>query len=134
MRKILPILSTAAMVALATPAFAEPEAVNPNYGSAYAVAPAVGGVAVGTVVGVGLYEGWFGSSAAVAALPATAAGAAAVGGVAGVGTVVLLDAAIQPCRGFHALLGMNEHECVNGVYVGDHPQRVSSLHGRRVIQ
>jgi hypothetical protein len=92
MRKILTILSIAAMAALAKPAFAEPEAVNPNYGSAYAVAPAVGGVAVGTVVGVGLYEGWFGSSAAVAALPNTAAGAAAVGGVAGVGTVVLLDA------------------------------------------
>jgi hypothetical protein len=47
---------------------------------------------------------------------------------------LLLDAAIQPCSGFHALLGMNEHECVNGVYVGDQPHRVSSLHGRRVIQ
>ncbi len=134
MRKIFPILSIAAIAALATPAFAEPEAVNPNYGSAYAVAPAVGGVAVGTVVGVGLYEGWFGSSAAVAALPATAAGAAAVGGVAGVGTVVLLDAAIQPCRGFHALLGMNEHECVNGVYVGDQPRVASYHNGRRIVR
>lgn len=134
MRKILPILSIVAVAALATPALAEPETVNPNYGSAYAVAPAVGGVAVGTVVGVGLYEGWFGTSAAVAVIPATAAGAAVVGGVAGVGTIVLLDAAIQPCRGFHALLGMNEHECVNGEYVGDAPRRVSSLHGRRVVR
>jgi hypothetical protein len=134
MRKILPIISLAVVAAFATPALAEPETVNPNYGSAYAVAPAVGGVAVGTVVGVGLYEGWFGTSAAVAALPATAAGAAAVGGVAGVGTIVLIDAAIQPCRGFHALLGMNEHECVDGIYVGDAPRRVSSLHSRRVIR
>src|SRR5664279_326472 len=112
MRKILPILSIVAVAALATPALAEPETVNPNYGSAYAVAPAAGGVAVGTVVGVGLYEGWFGTSAAVAVIPATVAGAATVGGVAGVGTLVLIDAAVQPCRGFHALLGMNEHECV----------------------
>jgi len=134
MRKILPILSIVAVAALATPALAEPETVNPNYGSAYAVAPAAGGVAVGTVVGVGLYEGWFGNSAAVAVIPATVAGAATVGGVAGVGTVVLLDAAIQPCRGFHALLGMNEHECVNGEYVGDAPRRVSSVHSRRVIR
>jgi hypothetical protein len=137
MRKILPILSIlsiAATAAIATPAFAEPENVNPNYGSAYAIAPVAGGVAVGTVVGVGLYEGWLGSSAAVVALPATAAGAAVVGGVAGVGTVVLLDAAIQPCRGFYALLGMNEHQCVNGVYVGDQPQRVSSLHGQHIVR
>jgi hypothetical protein len=134
MRKILPILSIVAVAALATPALAEPETVNPNYGSAYAVAPAAGGVAVGTVVGVGLYEGWFGTSAAVAVIPATVAGAATVGGVAGVGTVVLIDAAVQPCRGFHALLGMNEHECVNGEYVGDAPRRVSSVHSRRVIR
>ena len=53
---------------------------------------------------------------------------------AGVGTIVLIDAAIQPCRGFHALLGMNEHECVDGVYVGDAPRRVSSVHSRRVIR
>jgi hypothetical protein len=134
MRKILPILSIVAVAALATPALAEPETVNPNYGSAYAVAPAAGGVAVGTVVGVGLYEGWFGTSAAVAVIPAALAGAATVGGVAGVGTVVLIDAAVQPCRGFHALLGMNEHECVNGEYVGDAPRRVSSVHSRRVIR
>jgi hypothetical protein len=132
MRKILPIISLAVAAAFATPALAEPETVNPNYGSAYAPVVAAGGVAVGTVVGVGLYEGWFGTSAAVAAL--SAAGAAVVGGVAGVGTIVLIDAAIQPCRGFHALLGMNEHECVDGVYVGDAPRRVSSLHGRRVIR
>jgi hypothetical protein len=134
MRKILPILSIAAMAALATPAFAEPEAVNPNYDSAYVVAPAAAGVAVGTVAGVGLYEGWFGSSAAIAALPTTAAGASTIGGVAGVGTVTLLDAVIQPCRGFHALLGMNQHGCVNGVYVGDQPRVVSYHNGRRIVR
>jgi hypothetical protein len=84
---------------------------TPNYGGAYAVVPAVGGVAVGTVAGVGLYEGWFGSSAAVAAFPATAAGAAAVGGVAGIGAVALIDAAIQPCRGFQALFLMHREYC-----------------------
>ena len=62
-------------------------------------------------------------------LPTTAAGAAAVGGVAGVGAVALIDAAVQPCRGFHALFGMNHDECVNGVYVG--PHRFSELRHRR---
>src|ERR1700744_6114531 len=133
MRSILPVLALATAAAIATPALADPVDANPNYGGAYAAVPAVGGVAVGTVAGVGLYEGWFGSSAAVAAFPATAAGAAAVGGVAGIGTVALIDAAIQPCRGFHALLGMNEHECVNGVYVGDQP-RVAYVHGHRVYR
>jgi hypothetical protein len=45
MRKSSPTLSIAAMAVLAASAFAEPEAVSPNYGGAYAVAPAVGGVA-----------------------------------------------------------------------------------------
>lgn len=132
MRKILPILSIAAMAAFAAPAFADPVEANANYGGAYVVAP-VGGALVGTAVGVGLYEGWY-SGALAAALPATAAGAAAAGGVAGVGTVVLIDAAIQPCRGFHALLGMNEHECVNGEYVGDQPRIASYHNGRRIVR
>jgi len=134
MRKILPILSIAAAAALATPAFAEPEIVNTEYGPAYTAAPVVGGAAVGTVVGVGTYNAWWGTGAFASALPTTAAGAAAVGGVAGVGTVALIDAAIEPCRGFHALLGMNRDVCVNGVYVGDRPQRIVYRHGRRVIR
>src|ERR1700687_4623926 len=136
MRKILPILTFAAATALATPALAEPDAVNPNYGPTYyGAGPVLGGAAVGTAVGVGLYEGWFGTSAAVTALPTTAAGAAAVGGVAGIGTVALLDAATQHCRGF-GILWTPRGECVNGVWVGDLPQprRVSSLHGRRVFE
>src|SRR5262249_3219293 len=103
MCKILPLLAVAASVAtravLATPASAY---VDDRYPTQTYVAP-VAGAAVGTAVGVGLYNGWWGSSAAVAALPATAAGAAAAGGVAGVGTVALIDAAVQPCAGFHAL-------------------------------
>src|SRR5690242_7907984 len=112
MRKILPALALAAAAAVATPALAEPEGVNPNYGGAsYYVAP-VAGVAVGTVVGVGLYEGWFGTSSAfVAAAPTTAVGAAAVGGVAGIGTIALIDAVTQHCRGFGIFVA-REGECV----------------------
>ena len=45
------------------------------------------------------------------------------GGVAGVGTVALIDAAFQPCRGFHALFGANKQACANGEYVGERPTR-----------
>ncbi|MFN3658254.1 MAG: hypothetical protein ACK4UO_13460 [Pseudolabrys sp.] len=121
MRKLFFALPIAAAV-LATPALAQP------YDTYYPAGPVVGGAAVGTVVGVGLYEGWFGSSAAVSALPATAAGAAATGGVAGIGTIALIDAAVQPCRGFQAIFGMNRGQCANGQYVGYAPQR-----DRRVI-
>ena len=122
MRRFLSALTiAAAAAALATPALAAPyysaAEDNPNYSTGSYVAP-VAGVAVGTVAGVGLYNGWFGTSAAVTALPATAVGAAAVGGVAGIGTFALVDAAIEPCRGFHALLGANKGACVNGEFVG----------------
>jgi len=133
MRRTLQILSFALVAALVMPALAELEGINPNYGPVGYVAP-VAGVATGTVVGVGLTEGWFGSSAAVATLPTTAVGAAAFGGVAGLGTVALVDAAVQPCRGFHALFDLSHGQCVNGEYVGYAPQRVSLLHGRRVIE
>ena len=118
MRKVLPLLAIAAAAALATPAMAY---TDDRYPTENYVAP-VAGAAVGTAVGVGLYNGWWGSSAAVAALPATAVGATAVGGVAGIGTLVLIDAAVQPCRGFHALLLMNRDQCVNGQWVGDAPR------------
>jgi hypothetical protein len=121
MRKILSVIALAATAMAATPALAEPDGVNPNYGTSYYVAP-VAGVAVGTVVGVGLYEGWLGSSAFVAAAPATAVGAAAVGGVAGIGTIALIDAATQHCRGF-GIFVTPSNECVNGVWVGDMPRR-----------
>ena len=124
MRRLLPVLVIAAVVAIATPALAAPyysaAEDNPNYAAAYVV-PATGavvGTVVGTVVGVGLYNAWWGSGALATALPATAVGAAAVGGVAGVGTIVLIDAVTERCRGFQALLTMNQDQCVNGEYVG----------------
>jgi hypothetical protein len=65
-------------------------------------------------------------------LPATTAGAIATGGIVGVGTVALVDAFIQPCRGFSALFGLNKDKCVNGVYVGDRVVQVRR--GRAVVR
>ena len=121
MRKVITALSIAAVTAamLATPAMARADCSNsPNAAQAEVAAGAV----VGTVAGVGLYNGWWGSSATAAALGATAATSAAVGGVAGVGAIALIDAAIQPCRGFNALFGLNRDACWNGEYVGHRPR------------
>ncbi len=121
MRKLITALSVAAVTAaaVAIPTFAS--AQEGQYTTGYA-GPVAG--AVGTAVGVGLYNGWYGSNAALfgTALPTTAAGAATAGGIAGVGTVALIDAAFQPCRGFHALFGANKEACANGEYVGDAPR------------
>ena len=131
MRKALYALPSAAAAVFATPALAQD-----YYGHPQAV-PLVAGATVGTLAGVGAYNGWYAGWGAVgAALPATTLGAVAVGGVVGVGTVALVDAIIQPCRGFHALLGLNSGRCENGVYVGDRvveraPRRVTE---RRVIR
>ena len=123
MRKVITALSIAAVTAamLVTPAMARPDRSNsPNAAQAEV---AVGAV-VGTVAGVGLYNGWWGSSTTATALGATAGTAAVAGGVAGVGTIALIDAAIQPCRGFHALFGLNRDVCWNGEYVGPHARRM----------
>lgn len=107
MRKALYAISIAALAAgLATPALADPPRQRDN------VAP-VAGVVGGTVIGLGLSEAWWGASPAIAgaALPTSALGAAAIGGVAGIGGVALVDAAIQPCAGFHAMLNLNEQYC-----------------------
>ena len=123
MRKIIPALSLAvvAAAALITPASAEVDGVNPNY------APAVvAGAAVGTLAGVGLYQGWYGSSAFVTSAGATAGTAAAVGGVAGVGTVVLLEGLTAKCHGF-GVLWTPRSECANGQWVGDGPHRRVSM-------
>ncbi len=141
MRKIIPMLAVcAAAAAVATPAFAQP----PRYYNDYAAQPVDGyaaqpvevgaGAVTGTVVGLGFSEGWWGPTVAGTVFPTTAAGAATVGGVAGVGTVALLDAAIEPCRGFQALLGLNKQACVNGEFVGyappPPPRRVYRHHYR----
>ena len=112
MRKIFIVLSAISAMAFATPASAQ-ERGNP--------AAVVTGAAAGTVVGLGLYNSWFGSGALVSALPTSAAGAAATGGVVGVGAIALVDAAMQPCRGFRALFSPfapGASGCANGEYVG----------------
>jgi len=104
MRKTFTAISAVVLTAaLAMPALADPPR-NRDY-----VAP-VAGVAAGTAFGLGISEGWWGAAAG-AALPATTAGAAAAGGVAGIGAVALVDAALQPCAGFHAMLDLNEQYC-----------------------
>jgi hypothetical protein len=130
MRKLLYALSIAAAAALtastAQAAYYYPVTVYP---ASRAPAETTTGVAAGTVVGVGVSEGWWGASVAGAALPATAAGAAAVGGVAGIGAIALIDAATQPCRGFAALFGLNHGACVDGHYVGYGPHVRYRRHG-----
>ena len=127
MRRFITGLSAAAVVAAAIamptlasaePAYGRREGPYVSYGAPLA------GAAVGTAVGVGLANGWYGAAPAIAgtALPTTAAGAAAVGGVAGIGTVALIDGVVQPCRGFHALFGANREACVDGQYVGYAPR------------
>ncbi len=135
MRNRVFALSLAAAAAFATPSLAqERAAIAPDY-----VAPAAG-VVGGTVVGLGLTEGWWGAAPAVAgtAIPTSVAGAAAVGGVAGIGGIALLDAVIQPCRGFHAALGLNREYCAaqNGYVLPEHRvvRRVSQVRHSRVSQ
>jgi hypothetical protein len=116
MRKTLIALSAAAaLAAAASPALSNPRHHHHDHSW---VAPGVGAV-TGTVVGVGLYHGWFGASTTAAAgtLAASTAGAATAGGIAGVGTLALVHAATAKCQGFHALLGGSG--CVNGQYVGE---------------
>lgn len=115
MRKAFYAASAAALAtALTTPALAVPPRQQ-DY-----VAPAVG-VVGGTVMGLGLTEGWWGPTIAGVTFPTAAAGAAAVGGVAGIGGIALVDAAIQPCRGFHAMFMLNEGYCarLNGQQIAN---------------
>jgi hypothetical protein len=121
MRKVLSILVVAAATAIAMPASTQAAPVYPNTAAPAAV---TAGAVTGTVVGLGVSEGWWGATVAGTALPTSVAGAAAVGGVAGIGTVALIDAFTQPCRGFAALFDVNSGACVNGQYVGYQPRRV----------
>ena len=119
MRKNLLMLPVAAAAMFATAAVAQPVHSRPG-------APAAGvaaGVAAGTIVGYGVADGWFGTTAAAVGT----AGAAAIGGAAGIGTVALLHAATTPCQGFHALFGgflTSSAGCQNGQWVGYAPPRV----------
>jgi|SRR5690242_8538381 hypothetical protein len=127
MRKTL--LAIAAVSLMATPVLAQQRVTV--YGDYNPAAPAevTTGAVAGTAVGVGVSEGWFGSTVAGAAIPAGTAGAVAAGGVAGVGAAAGIDAIVQPCRGFQALFGMNKDACVNGNFVGH--GRVASVTDRR---
>lgn len=130
------ILAMAAVAALATPALAAPTRVT-VYGDQHynpaAPAEVTTGAVAGTAVGVGLSEGWISGSIGGAALPATAAGATAVGGVVGVGAAAGIDAAIQPCRGFQALFGMNQQACAQRQAALD-AQYMGTTHHRRVVR
>lgn len=123
MRKILKFAAAAATaVVLASPAMAQ-SWNEQNYEANNYIAPAAG-VIGGTVVGVGLYNGWWGSGAIATSLGATAVSSAVAGGVVGVGVAAAADAVLQPCRGFSAMFNLRPTECVNGQWVGDRPQRV----------
>ena len=128
MRKLISGFAVAAVTAaaIAMPALASAE---PAYGrsegpTTYSYGAPIAGAAVGTAVGVGIANGWYGAAPTIggAALPTGAAGATAIGGVAGIGTVALIDGVVQPCRGFHALFGANRDACANGEYVGYAPR------------
>ncbi|MDB5602347.1 MAG: hypothetical protein JWN71_4391 [Xanthobacteraceae bacterium] len=115
MRKLILALSAFVAMAITTPVSAHTHLAKKH------VAP-VAGVVVGTAVGVGIYNGWFGSTIGGAALPSTALGAAAGGFIAGVGTAALIHATITPCTGFQAVFSpffpQNANGCVDGKWVG----------------
>jgi hypothetical protein len=129
MRNKILMLSAAAAVFMATPAMA-----HSHYHSKKVVVPVAGAV-VGTVVGVGIYNGWFGSTVGGAVLPTTVGGAVAGGLLAGIGTVALLHATFTPCTGLQAVFSPffpgNARGCVDGKYVGHkHHHR----HHHRVVR
>lgn len=133
MRKLISVLCLAAAAMLVVPAGAQAEHYRHRYHhrvprvvihherTVSPVVPYAAGVTTGTVAAVGTFNGWWGTSAFASALPATAAGSAAFGGVVGVGAVALVDAMLQPCRGFAAVFDLSHGECVNGEYVGPRP-------------
>lgn len=114
MRKSLIALTAAAALTAtaASPVLADPWHHHHRHDHTW-VAPAAGVVA-GTVFGVGLHEGWWGT--AFTADAASVGGSIAGGMIVGVATVAMIHAATTPCTGFHALFGGSG--CVNGKYVG----------------
>lgn len=116
MRKTLIALTAAAALAgsAVSPALANQWQHRHHQNNAW-VAPATG-VATGTVVGVGLSQGWWGGSTLATTFGSTTGGAFAGGILAGAGTIALIHAVTTPCTGFHALFGGSG--CVNGQYVG----------------
>jgi len=117
MRNALYALPIIAAAAFATPAIAQP-AYGPYGPYAYepyaSAAPWVAGAATGTTLALGAYNGWFGGQFA---------GTTATAGAAAIGTVAFVDGLLQPCRGFHAVFGLNHGACEDGHYVGYAPPR-----------
>jgi hypothetical protein len=120
MRKTLLALTAASAVAMSAPALAQ------NYNRSAPAAVGTGAV-VGTVVGVGHHEKWWGNRWArtniFPGLERSFAASATAGFVTGVATVALVDAATQPCRGFRALFAPfrgTDHArgCRGGEWVG----------------
>lgn len=101
MRKMILTLVAALAVAftVSSPADAGGKRHNPNKPLI------ITGAVVGTLVGIGLYDGWFSASTtqSAGAFARSGAGAATGGFIAGVATVALIHAATTPCQGFHAL-------------------------------
>jgi hypothetical protein len=116
MRKTIMTILAAAAVAftLSSPASAGALKNHPHK------ATIVAGAVVGTVVGIGLHDGWWTSKAWTAGTT----GAVAGGLVAGVATVTMIHALTTPCQGFQALAMMNKG-CKDGKYVG--PKRQAFL-------
>ena len=120
MRKTILTLVAALAVAftISSPASAGKHHKHPHK------ATIVAGAVVGTLVGVGLYEGWFGSSSSLTTGVFTTTGGAITGGfIAGVGTAALIHASTTPCQGFHAIF--QGAGCKGGRYVG--PKRAAFL-------
>lgn len=124
MRKAFIAVSTAAALAVtATAASAGDRGYDPRTPALLGT-----GAVVGTLVGVGLINGWGGSTAFAASAGGTAAASAVAGGVAGVGAVALIHAATTPCTGFDALFGsfrQGPSGCVDGKYVGVAPKKTA---------
>jgi hypothetical protein len=116
MRKTIMTLVAALAVAftLSSPADAGSRHKHPHK------ATIITGAVVGTLVGFGLYEGWFGTSSSLTTgtLASSTAGAATGGFIAGVATVALIHASTTPCSGFHAIF--QGAGCKNGKYIGKH--------------
>lgn len=118
MRKTLIALS-AASVLLTAPAMAQ------GTRDPYAGPKVAAGATVGTVVGVGHHEKWFGKRwfGGTSGIERTVGGSAALGILTGVGTVAFIDAATQPCRGFRAIFApfidnQPPRGCRSGEWVG----------------
>jgi hypothetical protein len=126
MRKSFLALSAAAVAAtamVASPASAQSRRDHGHHHHHARVAAPVAGAIVGTAVGVGLHNNWYGTNGSFwgANWQTGVAGAATTGFVAGVGTAALIHAATTPCQGFHALFGnflTSSEGCVNGQWVG----------------